>query len=728
MASAAVSHTNSDSSRPKFHIIWLSEDVGDLIQKYSQSFTSLQKHAQHSFDTFTESDLCMSFIFDNPDEAIILIVNGALAEEVVQIIDETPQLNSIYIFCHNKFYHERWTKDRTKIKGVFTDIDQMCQTIEQTLRPTQLDTVHERTTASPVDDSVLIDRPSTDSASPLFNSLRGVTRTTDARSDVAFSIDDLERTLIATAEQKLRKTFLVNTNEQLGTSINPDAVDHLQHTLVPIIEKYVTREKDDSQVLNHLFADLKQVLVDTIVQQQQKPVVSQEIIRQTVLDVINEQNKLVAANPAPSRTTMELNSTRRRPITLAATDEVKINADLRRTRVDAAFRRERDAVVGNKRLRDAVQQWSSIGSMVDLVTTISTRGRNNLECAWLLFCWIGTNIRYRLSCNNNSAESVFRTREGVCRGFVSLYHECCSLLNIECSEISGNARQAFLKPGEHLNQSPHAWNSIILDGYTYLVDPTWGAGGGDNENKLEDFYFLTSPEEFIYTHYANGSQLLASELTREQFLRLPVVKSTYYRLGLTLISPKQGFNEINESLFKIVIRTPENVDLFLQLNVNNTEYPRNLHTLCQRDEKEKDLYNCYIAPPLNGLYEVAVYAKTNAQKLYEQTIVMRLRVTNIVDAFTFPTIYSTFTEHRCILIEPLQRLVYKDEEVLLHMIIPHANVLKIDNGDDKIVPCSEEYKRGVLRKKVRVQGDLHICARWNDNADTIEVLCVFNMF
>jgi len=98
---------------------------------------------------------------------------------------------------------------------------------------------------------------------------------------------------------------------------------------------------------------------------------------------------------------------------------------------------------------------------------------------------------------------------------------------------------------------------------------------------------------------------------------------------------------------------------------------------------------------------------------------MRLCVLHIDDAFIFPLIYSTFTEHNCILIEPLQGLVHRNEEVLIHMIIPHANVVKVQNGD--------EYKNGVLRKKVHVQGDLQICARWDNNADTISIICIFNM-
>jgi transglutaminase/protease-like cytokinesis protein 3 len=568
----------------------------------------------------------------------------------------------------------------------------------------------------------------TSSSSPLVHTRKPTVRQTpNSQQKLPPDFEQLERTLIETAEREVRKSLLYNDAIYQPTSLDTNTMDRLQDTLVQTIGKHVTTKKDDSTVMNNLFAELKQVLVDTLAQQQQQqqqqqPTLLRDLIKQTVFDALSEQQNSVLA---PTTTTELTNH--RKPITIAANREVKITANLKQTRTDATFRQQRDAVVANKRFRDVVQQWSSVRSMADLIIAIKACGKNDLECAWLLFCWIGQNIRYQPYCNNNSAETVFRTRQGVCRGFVSLYHECCSLLGIECSEISGYAKQAFLKPGEELKNSPHAWNRIVIDQYTYLIDPTWGAGGRDNDNKLEDFYFLTSPEELIYTHYCNGYQLLEPEISKEAFLGLPVMKSIYYRLGLNLLSPKQGLNETNENLFKIAIRTPKHVNLFIALKVGEIECPRNLHTLCQRDHTTPDVYNCFIAPPLDGLYEVAIYAKTNDETLYREAINMRLRVSNIADAFTFPLIYSCFTEHNCILIGPLHRLVHKNEEVLMHMIIPNANVIKIQNGDDYIVPTKDEYKKGLLRKQVRVQGDLHVCGRWDDNADSISIMCIFNM-
>jgi len=68
-------------------------------------------------------------------------------------------------------------------------------------------------------------------------------------------------------------------------------------------------------------------------------------------------------------------------------------------------------------------------------------GTNDFENAWLLCCWIGKNIHYDLNCQNNSAECIFQNRTDHSYGFVNLYHECCSLLNIQCLQISGYIKQ-----------------------------------------------------------------------------------------------------------------------------------------------------------------------------------------------------------------------------------------------------------------------------------------------
>lgn len=665
--------TADATTKVDFHVIWLNKNIDKLKQDYNQQFTHLEALVA-STRIYEDHRSFVNQFFEISDEKIVLIANGALAEKVVPVLHDALVLNAIFIFCLDTVKHEQWAKNYAKVKGVFNNIDAMFKVVVQHVQRPEL----------------LLSKPE------LFLT---IPHPMPDRSRTPSPSSSVPRHLAKTpVERKAKKP----QSEEVHPKVSVDPVD-----------SSASKAKPEALPVGR------------------KPLGSGAVIE---ADEIKDESspahsKGARVQPPVSPTIPKKHDASAKVTSLGDSSfyTVKLHVDPQLTLSDNAFRRKRLDVVTNKRLRDAVQKWSEADSIHDLVNKIQEASSQSIQRAWLLFCWIAENIEYELNCKSNAAETVFRSRKGVCRGFASLYHECCTLLGIECNEISGYVRQSYLKSVEELKRWPHAWNSIVLDGSSYLVDPTWGASNKSKDNKVEDYYFLTAPDEFIYTHYCNGYQLLDPEISKAEFLSLPIMKTTYYRLGLTLVSPKRGVNETGENLFKIVIRKPDHVDLFIQLKVGEFEYPRALHTLCQPDPMQPDLYNCFVAPPLDGLYEICLYGKTSKEKSYYDAIYMRLRVRNISGAFVFPTIYSAFTEHQCILIEPLRRFVHENETVLIHVIVPKANVLKIQNGDDLMVPSKGEYTGGVLRKQIRVQGNLQICARWDDNADSISVLCVFYM-
>ena len=533
------------------------------------------------------------------------------------------------------------------------------------------------------------------------------------------SIKELEQTLVQTIRQELLKYSNKSQSDLLDTNL----LDQLQDILIRTIEKYVKKtNKNDNIALNHLFNEQKQILIDTLKQEQSTSTPSIDLIKKVVNDVLREHK---FTNMTTETTTNITSSCKLN--TKVVNNEVKITANRNLTRIDAIFRQQRDTIVANRYLRDTVRKWSNVRSISSLIKKIQSFGTNDLENAWLVFYWIGQNISCDFHCDNYSNENVFQNRIGSCQGFVNLFHECCSLLNIQCLKISGYIKQNFLSKNNDLKKLTHSWNAIVLDQYTYLVDPTWGAGSCHNTNEFQDYYFLTSPEELIYTHYSNGYQLLQPEISEQEFLSLPIIKSNYYRLNLSIISPKQGFNQTNENIFKISIKTPAYVDLFASLKIDNIEYPRHLHTLYQRDLIQTDTMNCFLAPPTDGQYEIMIYAKTNDEITYQDTIYMKLNVSNMTQAITFPFLCSSFIEYKCILIEPFRRLLRENECILIHMKIPGANGVKIKNGENDVIPEIDEYKNELLKKEIYVQGDVHICAQWNDKADQILTICIFNM-
>jgi hypothetical protein len=60
-----------------------------------------------------------------------MIISGSLEQHIVPRVHNMSQVDSIFNFCGNKKYHEQWVKDWLKIKGVFTEIALIYDTLKQ---------------------------------------------------------------------------------------------------------------------------------------------------------------------------------------------------------------------------------------------------------------------------------------------------------------------------------------------------------------------------------------------------------------------------------------------------------------------------------------------------------------------------------------------------------------------------------------------------------------------
>ncbi|CAF0813388.1 unnamed protein product [Rotaria sp. Silwood1] len=364
--------------------------------------------------------------------------------------------------------------------------------------------------------------------------------TLDAHHNTSQSMEQLQLTLIQTIEQEIQKIILKNEEILKSTSIETNAINQLQNTLVQKLENFsITKKHDDDVTLNRLFAEQKQALTDAVAQQQQT--LSLDLIKQTMVDAIKEQQLL------------------------------------------------------------------------------SVNNTNNMK---------------------NPQQSIDNTITNVLT--------------------------------QHTSQ-----NSSTID-----------------NNNLHSLFRIESSQ---YSRIHNQSSIKA------------VLKK----------SPDQH-------LIKVSIKSPEPAHLFAKLVIGSTKYSRRLHTLCQRDMVQNDVYNCYVAPPAkDGPYEITIYAKTNKDTTYRAAICIRLPGSNIAQSITFPIVHQSFEEHQCILIEPFQGLLRQNEQVLIHMIVPGAHIVKVRNGDDNIELDVNEYQKDVVKKKIRVRGDIHIIGCWDKKTDS--TICVFNM-
>jgi transglutaminase/protease-like cytokinesis protein 3 len=327
-----------------------------------------------------------------------------------------------------------------------------------------------------------------------------------------------------------------------------------------------------------------------------KPVLPAVVTRETSVQtsVVNLRANLTQEPPSAVRSIITQK-------TFTQPSEIKLIPDRKRTIGEDEKNNPRKDLLANEKHRQYIDnQCNNVDSIAELVKKIGNYSQNDLIRAWLIFYWITKHIKYVGGHNDNAADVVFRTRTGVCRGFTHLFSECCRLLNIECVDVPGYVKENWFRIGDSLQQATHVWNAVKLSDHWYLLDATWGAGTG-NKNKLEEFYFLTSPDQMIYTHLPTEDmwQLLSPCITKQQFLDLPIVKSVYYQLNLKLISPKQCVIETNQSLFEVIIKTPSSdVTLTTSMKVGNDDYP-DFHKLCQYDHTD-GMTRCYFSPTNDG--------------------------------------------------------------------------------------------------------------------------------
>jgi tetratricopeptide (TPR) repeat protein len=85
----------------------------------------------NNVNTFTDADECIDFINDSKEEKTFMIVSEKFSQIIISIVHDISQVNSVYIFCGNKDRNEELTKEWSKVKGVYTDITSICETLKQ---------------------------------------------------------------------------------------------------------------------------------------------------------------------------------------------------------------------------------------------------------------------------------------------------------------------------------------------------------------------------------------------------------------------------------------------------------------------------------------------------------------------------------------------------------------------------------------------------------------------
>jgi hypothetical protein len=136
------------------------------------------------------------------------------------------------------------------------------------------------------------------------------------------------------------------------------------------------------------------------------------------------------------------------------------------------------------------------------------------------------------------ANTVFRTRTGVCAGYAQLLAAMGLAAGEEIVVVVGDARTE----SSDLTGEGHAWNAAQIDGAWYLIDPTWDSGHIEGQEFVKAYTtsnLFTPPTVFSVTHFPDETrwQLHDPPIERGDFFRQPVMRPEFFATGLELISP-----------------------------------------------------------------------------------------------------------------------------------------------------------------------------------------------
>lgn len=301
--------------------------------------------------------------------------------------------------------------------------------------------------------------------------------------------------------------------------------------------------------------------------------------------------------------------------------------------------------------------------------------RTEKQKARVIFRWIAKNIRYHLAgylreeTRDNSAETVLKTRRGVCAGYAQLFAAMAKEAGLKVQIIIGDAKMPMnFKPNAPETEG-HAWNAVEIEGKWHLLDAT-GGGGSHWNDKLKPFaeiitnhFFLIPPDKLIYSHFPKDDkwQLLNPKITKEQFLKLPNIFFGYWNHEIKLISPQQDIRETGSSI-KIQFKAPDNLVMYGFLLKGNTVLNRNATINTQQImkythvyfDKQGHDYTLHAVFPEKGLhYLVVVARKKNEPQTFMQPVILYKINAKSKGNNSFPLAVPQFYEENVVLVTPL---------------------------------------------------------------------------
>ncbi len=190
-----------------------------------------------------------------------------------------------------------------------------------------------------------------------------------------------------------------------------------------------------------------------------------------------------------------------------------------------------------------------------------------------------------------------------------------SALGTKMFSIQGFAKGYGYQVGSDFEGINHAWNAVQLEGEWYFLDCTWGAGRPDEQNvfirEFEDYYFLTPPEELVYTHFPENpaQQHLDSSVSGQGFIKLAYLWPAFFKYEMRLGNHPESIIQTDSTLY-LTLYARDSILLMADL-IRGQQLLDESYVFIQKDTARYDIHAVF---PLTGEYLLRLYAKLKGQE------------------------------------------------------------------------------------------------------------------
>ena len=346
-------------------------------------------------------------------------------------------------------------------------------------------------------------------------------------------------------------------------------------------------------------------------------------------------------------------------------------------------------------------------SVPQLARSLGIHAKTDRMKARAIFTWVAENISYDVDCLkkgvvSKSPEEILRSRCGVCNGYSKLFKALADACHLEskivvgsskCFDPEGLTRSSHDKSLDYgYVEGSHAWNSVKIDGKWRLLDTTWASArklvGGEAQvsGKTNDYFFLTPPEEMIYSHFpANpDDQLLTKPLSRKEYDRLSPLQPGYFKYHVRLKSKRTFFQKLcdlesQDGSASFEFETGKAIDLNEMIYVNG-EIGGKGRTFHQRTETGEEIRILFDKP---GDYYVSFIGREHegASETWDPVVVYKVRVRRGAEPKQdFPVLFRALVESSGYLISPVSGVLEANRSHFFRLKAPNATSVTLEVG------------------------------------------------